>query len=79
MASEHYGNYQMEIYLDGLHRKLPRFPVDHESLEAAAVEVLPSWIYSYLGYGAGDGRTQQANVDAFGRYAIVPPRRAVRL
>jgi lactate 2-monooxygenase len=72
MASEHYGNYQMEIYLDGLHGKLPRFPVDHESLEAAAVEVLPSWIYSYLGYGAGDGRTQQANVDAFGRYAIVP-------
>jgi lactate 2-monooxygenase len=72
MPSEHYGDYQMEIYLDGLHGKLPRFPVDHESLEAAAVEVLPSWVYSYVGYGAGDGRTQQANVDAFGRYAIVP-------
>ena len=72
MPSVHYGDYQMEIYLDGLHGKLPRFPVDHESLEAAAVEVLPSWVYSYVGYGAGDGRTQQANVDAFGRYAIVP-------
>ena len=72
MPSEHFGDYQMEIYLDGLHGKLPRFPVDHESLEAAAVEVLPSWVYSYVGYGAGDGRTQQANVDAFGRYAIVP-------
>ena len=35
-ASEHYGDYQMEIYLDGLHGKLPRFPVDHESLETAA-------------------------------------------
>src|ERR1700723_2687507 len=72
MPSEHYRDYQMEIYRDGLHGKLPRFPVGHESLEAAAVEVLPSWVYSYVGYGAGDGRTQQANVDAFGRYAIVP-------
>lgn len=71
-AKRHYGDYQMEIYLDGLHGKLPRFPVDRESLEAAAVEVLPSWVYSYVGYGAGDGRTQQGNVDAFGRYAIVP-------
>jgi lactate 2-monooxygenase len=72
MATEHYGDYQMQIYLDGLQGKLPRFPVDHASLERAAVEVLPSWVYSYVAYGAGDGRTQQANVDAFSRYAIVP-------
>ena len=72
MATEHYGDYQMQIYLDGLQGKLPRFPVDHASLERAAVEVLPSWVYSYVAYGAGDGRTQQANVDAFARYAIVP-------
>ena len=55
MPTEHYGDYQMQIYLDGLHGKLPRFPVDHASLEAAAVEVLPSWVYSYVAYGAGDG------------------------
>ena len=62
----------MQIYLDGLQGQLPRFPVDHASLERAAVEVLPSWVYSYVAYGAADGNTQQANVDAFSRDAIAP-------
>jgi lactate 2-monooxygenase len=73
MLSEHqYGDYQWDIYGDGLQGKLPRFPVDYASLERAAVEVLPSWVYSYVGYGAGDGNTQRANIDAFSRYGIVP-------
>ena len=73
MLSEHqYGDYQWDIYGDGLQGKLPRFPVDYASLERAAVEVLPSWVYSYVGYGAGDGNTQRANVEAFSRYGIVP-------
>src|SRR5271168_408585 len=62
----------MEIYGDGLRGKLPRFPVDYASLERAAIEALPSWVYSYVAYGAGDGNTQRANVDAFSRYGIVP-------
>jgi hypothetical protein len=37
MPREHYGDYQMQIYLDGLQGKLPRFPVDAASLERAAV------------------------------------------
>jgi lactate 2-monooxygenase len=72
MPTPQYGDYQMEIYGGGLQGKLPRFPVDFASLERAAVEVLPAWIYSYVGYGAGDGNTQQANVEAFSRYGIVP-------
>jgi lactate 2-monooxygenase len=73
MLSEHqYGDYQWDIYGDGLQGKLPRFPVDYASLERAAVEVLPSWVYSYVAYGAGDGNTQRANVEAFSRYGIVP-------
>jgi lactate 2-monooxygenase len=73
MLSEHqYGDYQWDIYGDGLHGKLPRFPLDYASLERAAVEVLPSWVYSYVAYAAGDGNTQQANIDAFSRYGIVP-------
>jgi len=72
MPTPQYGDYQSEIYGDGLQGKLPRFPVDYGSLERAAVEVLPSWVYSYVGYGAGDGNTQQANIDAFSRYGIVP-------
>ena len=72
MPGDHYGDYQMEIYGAGLHGQLPRFPIDYASLERAAVEVLPSWVYSYVAYGAGDGNTQRANVEAFSRYGIVP-------
>ena len=72
MQSRQYGDYQLDIYLDGLQGKLPRYPVDYTSLERAGAEVLPSWVYSYVGYGAGDGSTQQANIDAFSRYWIVP-------
>jgi lactate 2-monooxygenase len=72
MPAPQYGDYQSEIYGGGLHGNLPRFPVDFASLERAAMEVLPSWIYSYVGYGAGDGNTQRANVEAFSRYGIVP-------
>jgi lactate 2-monooxygenase len=72
MPTPPYGDYQWDIYGDGLKGKLPRFPVDYASLERAAAEVLPSWVYSYVGYGAGDGSTQRANIDAFLRYGIVP-------
>jgi lactate 2-monooxygenase len=72
MPTPQYGDYQSEIYGGGLQGKLPRFPVDFASLERAAIEALPSWIYSYVGYGAGDGNTQRANVEAFSRYGIVP-------
>jgi lactate 2-monooxygenase len=72
MPTPQYGDYQSEIYGGGLQGNLPRFPVDFASLERAAMEVLPSWIYSYVGYGAGDGNTQRANVETFSRYGIVP-------
>jgi lactate 2-monooxygenase len=72
MPKAQYGDYQMEIYSGGLQGKLPRFPLDYASLERAAAEVLPSWVYSYVGYGAGDGNTQRANIEAFARYGIVP-------
>ena len=72
MPTPQYGDYQMEIYGAGLHGQLPRFPVDYASLERAAIEALPPWVYSYVGYGAGDGGTQRANVEAFSRYGIVP-------
>jgi lactate 2-monooxygenase len=67
-----YGDYHWDIYLPGLQGKLPKYPVDYPSLERAAAEVLPSWVYSDVGYGAGDGHTQQANIDAFSRYGIIP-------
>jgi isopentenyl diphosphate isomerase/L-lactate dehydrogenase-like FMN-dependent dehydrogenase len=72
MPRHQYGDYQKEIYLNGLNGKLPVYPVDYASLERAAAKVLPSWVYSHVAYGAGDGNTQRANIDAFTRYGIVP-------
>ncbi len=62
----------VEIYFDGLEGRVPKYPVDYPSLERAAAEVLPSFVYSYVAGGCGDERTQRANVDAFSRFAIVP-------
>ena len=46
MQTRQYGDYQTDIYLDGLQGKLPRYPVDYRSLERAATEVLPPFVYS---------------------------------
>jgi lactate 2-monooxygenase len=72
VKSRQYGDYQFEIYFDGLDGRLPRFPVDYASLEQAAAEVMPAWVHSYVAGGCGDESTQRANVDAFSRYGIVP-------
>jgi lactate 2-monooxygenase len=72
MQTRQYGDYQFDIYLDGLQGKLPRYPVDYRSLERAATEVLPPWVLSYVAGGAGDGNTQRVNVEAFSRYGIMP-------
>jgi hypothetical protein len=72
MSNAQYGDYQFEIYFDGLDGRVPKYPVDYPSLERAAAGVLPSFVYSYVAGGCGDERTQRANVDAFSRYAIVP-------
>jgi lactate 2-monooxygenase len=72
MSIPQYGDYQNEIYFDGLEGRLPKYPVDFASLERKAAEVLPSWVHSYVAGGCGDEGTQRANVDAFSRYGIVP-------
>ena len=72
MSISQYGDYQFDIYFDGLEGRMPKYPVDFASLERAATEVLPPWVLSYVAGGAGDEGTQRANVDAFSRYGIVP-------
>jgi hypothetical protein len=42
MSVPQYGDYQYEIYTDGLNGRLPKYPVDFTSLERAASEVLPT-------------------------------------
>ncbi|UQA97675.1 alpha-hydroxy-acid oxidizing protein [Streptomyces halobius] len=67
-----FGSYQDEIYLNGLGGVMPRFPMSSAELEARAEAVLPPSVWSYVAGGAGDERTQRANVTAFDRWGLIP-------
>jgi lactate 2-monooxygenase len=42
------GDFQLDIYFDGLDGRFPKYPVDFASLEPKAEEVLPWWVHSYV-------------------------------
>src|SRR6185312_15041543 len=69
MTKKQCGDYQFDIYFDGLEGQTPNYPVDYAALERAAAEVLPPWV---LPCGAGGESTQRANIEAFSRYGIMP-------
>ncbi|WP_418955548.1 alpha-hydroxy-acid oxidizing protein [Streptomyces tritici] len=71
MAAQ-FGDYQYEIYLDGLAGVLPDLPMTFAGLEAGAEAALPPSVWSYVAGGAGEERTQRANASAFGRWGLVP-------
>ncbi len=67
-----FGDYQFEIYLNGLAGVLPRFPMTFSELEERAERALPTSVWSYVAGGAGDEHTQRANVAAFLRWGLYP-------
>ncbi|MFF2166650.1 lactate 2-monooxygenase [Streptomyces sp. NPDC058175] len=67
-----FGSYQNEIYLNGLTGTMPRFPMTYAELEARAQNALSPSVWSYVAGGAGDERTQRANVSAFELWGLVP-------
>ncbi|MEU1285052.1 alpha-hydroxy-acid oxidizing protein [Kitasatospora sp. NPDC005856] len=67
-----FGDFQNEIYFDGLSGVLPTMPMAFAELEARAQAALPPSVLSYVAGGAGDESTQRANVTAFERYGLVP-------
>ncbi|ATL26012.1 alpha-hydroxy-acid oxidizing protein [Streptomyces formicae] len=67
-----YKDYQDEIYLDGLRGVVPPFPMTYAGLEDRARAALPPSVVSYVAGGAGDERTQEANVTAFERWGLMP-------
>ena len=67
-----YGDYQLEIYLQGLSGVLPTMPMDYAGLEAKAQAAMPASIWSYVAGGAGDERTQRVNRTAFDRWGLMP-------
>lgn len=67
-----YGDWQFGIYLDGLSGKRPALPMSYAELERQAEAAMSAQIWSYVAGGAGDERTQRANVRAFEGWGLVP-------
>jgi lactate 2-monooxygenase len=67
-----YGDYQLEIYFNGLFGVRPTMPMSYAELETRAQAALPPSVLSYVAGGAGDEATQRANVAAFERWGLVP-------
>jgi isopentenyl diphosphate isomerase/L-lactate dehydrogenase-like FMN-dependent dehydrogenase len=67
-----FGNYQYEIYLQGLAGQLPDLPIAWDALEAAAAAELDGGARGYVFGGSGSEDTQRENLDAFRRWRIVP-------
>ena len=68
----HFGDFQNEIYRDGLRGVLSRLPVDFDSLEQRAQAALPASVLTYVQGGCGDEFTQHCNAEAFHRWSLIP-------
>ncbi|OBG13289.1 lactate 2-monooxygenase [Mycolicibacterium celeriflavum] len=67
-----FGNYQFEIYLQGLSGIVPKLPMTFAEWEAKAESAMPPSVYSYVAGGAGDERTQRLNRSAFDSWGLMP-------
>lgn len=67
-----YGDWQLTTYLNGLTGLRPEFPMSFADWEQRAEQAMTAEIWSYVAGGAGDERTQRANVEAFDRWGLVP-------
>ncbi|NKY42495.1 lactate 2-monooxygenase [Nocardia cerradoensis] len=67
-----FGDFQNEIYFNGLRGVVPAYPVSFAELAERAQAALPPSVWSYVAGGAGDERTQRANVAAFDRWGVIP-------
>ncbi|WP_327145758.1 alpha-hydroxy-acid oxidizing protein [Nocardia sp. NBC_01327] len=66
------GDFQNEIYFNGLRGVVPALPVSFAELEERARAAMPPSVWSYVAGGAGDERTQRANVTAFDHWGLIP-------
>jgi len=67
-----FGDYQLEIYLQGLSGIAPTLPMKYADWEAKAEAAMPPSVYSYVNCGGGDERTQRANRTAFDNWGLMP-------
>src|SRR6201990_730291 len=67
-----FGDYQLEIYLQGLSGIVPSLPMAYADWEAKAEAAMPPSVWSYVTGGAGDERTQRVNRTAFDNWGLMP-------
>lgn len=67
-----FGDFQLEIYLQGLAGVRPSLPMTYAQLAERAEASLSAEVFSYVAGGAGDEHTQDLNVTAFDRYGLIP-------
>jgi lactate 2-monooxygenase len=67
-----FGDYQLEIYLQGLSGVVPTLPMSFAELEARAQSAMPPSVWSYVAGGAGDERTQNVNRTVFDQWGLMP-------
>lgn len=68
----HFGDYQNEIYTNGLRGIIPSLPTDFNLLEQRAQAAMPPFVLSYVQGGCGDEFTQRQNADGFHHWGLVP-------
>jgi lactate 2-monooxygenase len=68
----HFGDFQNEIYLQGLGGQLPPWPLAVQELERRAYEAMSTEAEGYVAGGAGSEATMRANAEAFDRHRLVP-------
>ena len=67
-----FGQYQYEIYLEGMTGKTPDFPFELSELERRFEEEVDPVPRDYVSAGAGSEDTMRENLEAFRRWRIVP-------
>nr|WP_198955598.1 MULTISPECIES: alpha-hydroxy-acid oxidizing protein [unclassified Frankia] len=67
-----FGDYQFEIYLNGLSGVMPTMPMTYAELEERGSRALDPWLLSYVAGGAGDEHTQDLNVSVFDDWGLIP-------
>ncbi|MBU3705736.1 MAG: lactate 2-monooxygenase [Mycobacterium sp.] len=67
-----FGDYQLEIYFQGLSGIQPSLPMSFDELQSRAEQAMSPSVWSYVAGGAGDELTQRSNAAAFHSWGLIP-------
>lgn len=67
-----HADFHRNVYLDGVRGTVPALPMTFDGLERQARASMDRRIFDYVAGGAGNERTQRANVEAFEAWELLP-------